>query len=702
MNENDVANNIVFRKYKDSIHRIMPYLLPTVSHDELENAINYSINKRFKNADCMINNNYKEKTANTNLLKLTEYIISRKPIITSYGCLFTQHGEVPNPLEKLIGEFASIRNGFKKEMLKYPKGSELFNKYNLLQVVAKVDTNAIYGCLGAASSIFYNIYVATSITRQGRCSISSSIMVFESFLANNIKFGSLDEIISFIDNVMSEVHTRTFKDSDFLDNPISPEQVFTKLMMTCGYFWLPSMEDCEIVWQIVNRLPQEELNRIYYKNNLFDFFENSKIKNMLIDMLNSLDAPFLDPNHPPKTIEDKLNFLYDLLKEYVYYQYQYIDKIERVERMIRKIDLITDTDSCIISLDPWYHYVLDMVKDIDMPIKHMELDVNNVLDAMDINKIESHRGDMEEYYDFHNDRVIERKRLINPLVVIPEDSLRYSIINILAYCIGKLVNHYMRRLSIITNTINDKHPDCLLTMKNEFLFKRILLTKVKKNYVTFQEIQEGNKVPLNKGLDIKGLAMNKSGVPDSTTKALSKILYEDILNCDEVNQLQVLNKLALLERRIYDAIHNGSIEYFKPARIKTMESYKTPMQNQGIKASVVYNDLKDDNEPAINLEEKNAILIIKTNITLKNIEDSNLKKLYQDKYEKAVKLMNSEFYKDGIKSIAIPYDLPIPKWLLEFIDYTQIIRDNIGTFPLEPLGFSLQNTKSAYSGILKL
>lgn len=128
--------------YKKIIHRIMPYLLPTIGEDELDRAINYSISKRFKNTKCSIHNNYKNKTFNTDLLSLIEYIIDRRPIITSFGVLFTRHGEVPNPLAKMIEDFYLTRKGYKNQMFEYPKGSDLFKKYNLLQMVAKVSLNA--------------------------------------------------------------------------------------------------------------------------------------------------------------------------------------------------------------------------------------------------------------------------------------------------------------------------------------------------------------------------------------------------------------------------------------------------------------------------------------------------------------------------------------------------------------------------------
>lgn len=698
---NNPSTSKAFIEYKQIMERMMKRLIPQLSHQEFERAINYSINKRFKNSECSLNNNYKEKSMNTNLLRMTEYILDRRPILTSYGCLFTRHGEVPNPLYQMIQDFVDTRSAFKKKMFQYPKGSEEFNKYNLLQLVAKVDVNAIYGCLGAATSLFYNIYVATSITKQGRCAISTSIMFFESFLRNNIKFGSLNEIITFIDHIIEEKKERKFFDKDILDENVRVEDVFAKLMMGCGYNWFPDETDCEMVWNILNTLSQEDLNRIYYKNNLYEFFKNGKVSGLLVNILRKLDTPFLDPNSPPKEIEEDLLQLVDLVYEFVYYHYMIIDKTERVEVMPREAVLITDTDSCIITLEPWYQFVKKIVENIDLKIKRYELDSADIVENEDINEVQG-KELKDYYYDFYNEKLVERKRLINPMVLIPEDGVRYSIINILAFTIGKLLNDYMKRLAAISNVTNDAHPFCLLSMKNEFLFKKVLLTNVKKNYVTLQEIQEGHAVPKDKQLDIKGLALRKSGVPQSTTKELSRILYEDILNCETIDQNKILNELAVMERKICDSIRNNSVEYFKPQRIRSQVSYESPMRIQGIKAATAYNAVKDASDPAINLDEKNSILIVKTNITKSSLEYSDLKTRDPKKYEAMKGLLNTEFYKDGIKSIAIPTDIKTPKWLFEFIDYQTIVRDNIGVFPIEPLGMTKMNTNSAYSTILKL
>lgn len=696
-----VSESKAMDQYRSSMVRMMRLLIPELSEDELQRAIDYSINKRFKNTKVSIENNYKNVEVNTNLLTMTEYILSRRPILTSYGCLFTRHGEVPNPLYQMIQEFVDTRDKFKKEMFKYPKGSEEFNKYNLLQLVAKVDTNAIYGCLGSPSSLFYNIYVASSITKQGRCSISTSIMFFESFLANNVKFGSLNEIINFIDHVREEKNERKYFDSDILDEDVTVTETFEKIMMGCGYNWFPDVTDCEIVWNLLNRISQEDLNRIYYKNNLYALFKNGKVSAMLVDILNSLESPFLDPNSVPSTIKDKIDALYKIIYEYTYYHYMIIDKIERVRIMPREAVLITDTDSCIITLEPWYQFVKGIIANIDMKIKHCSVNGSDVLTSDDINEIVSDE-DKEYVFDFSSNELVERKRLVCPVKVIPEDGVRYSVINIMAYIIGQLLNDYMKRLTSITNTTNDAHPFCLLYMKNEFLFKKVLLTNVMKNYASLQEIQEGHMVPKEEQMDIKGLQLRKSGVPKSTAKELSRILYEDILDAENINQTKVLNDLAVMERKICDTIRSGSVIYFKPQRIKPQNSYENPMRIQGIKASYAYNLIRDENEPAIKLDEQNSILIVKTNITTSILERSELRKTDFERYERMYKLLKSEYFKDGIKSVGIPINIKTPKWLYEFIDYQTIVRDNIGVFPFEPLGTTKLNTGSAYSAILQL
>lgn len=718
------SQSIAFQDYKDTMRRNIRYLFPQLSNDELERAIEYSIDKRIINSACQLNDTYKNAVYNTNMLELTEYIMHDRPILTSFGCLFHRHGDVDNPLYTMIQEFADRRNRFKKEMLKHKKGSEQYKHFDLAQAVAKVDVNAIYGAMGQPSSIFYNFEVAASITRQGRASIAASIMLFESFLANNIKFGSLNEVIMFIDHITLMKPTRQYEDHRILDRDISIQEVFDKLMSSCGYRWKPDHTEANIIWKILHQLSQFHLNRLYYKNNIYAFFNNTAPKDFLLELLYSLDSPFIDPNSPPPMIKDNLDVLVDMVKEYIYYPYQIIDKIERVETLYRQIDLVTDTDSCIICLNPWYEYVANLTKDLDIDLKHYELDIIGLLnkenpnDASDLKE----ESKTEYIYDFRNKDILERKRLVDPFKIIPEDAMRYSIINILAYVISKLLRDYFDRISIKNNVTNDTHNFCLMNMKNEFLFLRMLLSDAKKHYASIVELQEGHKVPLDKQLDIKGLQIDKSVVPESTKEALGNILHEDVLRPNYIDQMKIINKLAVLEKTIYDDIYNGGLKYYSPKKLKPFVTYKNPMSTQQVKASIVYNLFRDEDETYINIDENNSVLIIGVNIDAHTLESCKLKESDPEKYEImrkiiyenpvievsqnkiAVKIFNDNLALNSrkITSIAIPRDSQTPKWILEFIDYASIVKDNIGTFPLKSIGITKLDTNSAYSGIINL
>ena len=103
------------------------------SKEELSPIVDYSINKRYYEAKCKVENTYTKKTYNMTLLKMADYIASKQPIVTAHGTMFMKHADVPNPMAEVIQQFLDLRKEHKDTMFKFPKGSEEFEKYNLLQ-----------------------------------------------------------------------------------------------------------------------------------------------------------------------------------------------------------------------------------------------------------------------------------------------------------------------------------------------------------------------------------------------------------------------------------------------------------------------------------------------------------------------------------------------------------------------------------------
>ena len=134
-------------EYKREMMRMLSLYYPTLKKNELESALDFAIEKLFKDAGCSLYNNYKEQTMDTTLYNLTKYIESKKPIVTAFGVLFMRHGTINNPLYDFIEELANVRVKYKDKMFEcMEKGdTEGEKKYNLLQLLAKVDMNSSMG-----------------------------------------------------------------------------------------------------------------------------------------------------------------------------------------------------------------------------------------------------------------------------------------------------------------------------------------------------------------------------------------------------------------------------------------------------------------------------------------------------------------------------------------------------------------------------
>ena len=684
--------------YKNEVLDALKLSFPGLYEWELREAIDYSIMKRGGDSPAVLDNDYKKVKEKTTLWQVTDYIMSREPIITVSGVMFRKHGSVPNPFVMLIQEFLNKRAEYKGTMFKFPKGSEEFERYNILQLSEKVSGNAMYGASGNHTAIFYNLNVAQSITMQGRSCIAAAIMLFEATMANNVKFSSLNEVIAFINNVRREPDSM-YPDDYIIDSDKVPnvEEVFFKILYSCGFYWVPSEKEMTLVWDILNRCTQHELNKLFYKNNLFWFVDNSVVMNKITQILSTLDTPFIDPNDPPECIKDMMEELYQMIYEWVYYDKQYVDRIDRTENMYRCVSMLTDTDSCFISFDGWYRYILDKTFNIPMKIKEIEIDEKTA----ETQKAFEIRYD----YDFYKDEVIEMQDYIRPDVISPQVGFRCSIINILASIMGKLAIDYMSKYSDnshSTTCADGSKRKSFFILKNEFQLKRALITDGKKNYCAYQERQESSIIPRDKALDVKGMTLKKEGTAESTKIALQRILMEQILdNPGQISQVEIVKQLAILEKQIVQSIYNGDKEYFKPERIKASTSYDNPLRISGVKAATVYNELKEDPDEPIDLSTRNTVLNIKIDLNKKNVEQ--LKDSNPNVYRKAVALMEKKEFEKGITGIAILTDKPVPEWVKDYIDYTTIINDNLRQFPCEAVGIDRRDKDAInYTNILKL
>ena len=605
-------------------------------------------------------------------------------------------------------------------------------------------------------SIVFDINIAPSVTSTGRSLISSAIMCFEMFLGNNVKFNSLNDILIFIDNVRMEAPSWKYNDYEVIgvDGFADINEVFTKLIMNCGYKYIPSYNDMDIVYEILKSCNYIELNRLFYKNNLYCFMDLPVMRNLMIYIYTHMDRVYLSPDDVPESIHKELDILRDYLLEYVFYCHQIFDRMDRNKNMIKKVSLISDTDSSFVSLDAWFNYNISYLQNYDSPILHQRIDVIKQMEKEEKmyeefwgdkesipewfkNPTNKHLGikpfEVDEWgdpvdphqfdaiieeepeldYNFFSQEIMERDRMINPLITTAQDNAKFSLVNIMCYILSSVINLYMLDFTKQSGSFRGESA-CRINMKNEFFMTRVMMTDAKKHYATMQVLQEGNY--LGSGIpDIKGLdALTKSSTAEDTRKALKKILVNDILTGEVVDQLKIIKDLAILEQKIYNDLRTGSKKYYKPLTVKSIDNYDDPSKIQGIKASLVWDYVKSSDLPGIDVSERNGIDAVKILLDPQSLEA--IRYDYPEQYERFMDLISPDrkalyegrdikplLGKGKLSVIGIPKDAEVPKWVIPLIDYHTIINDSLSGFPVSSVGISQMDSRGInYSNVIHL
>lgn len=679
------------KNWKVDVINFAKVLAPDIPIDVLNRRLNKKIKKCIKNKPVKLQNSYtKEEDKPSTVLSVLDWIEKKKPITSEHGVLFKQHDEEMNPNADTLEDLGNQRKYYKKLMLKYGEeeglGSDNCKLYNMLQLDTKISMNAFYGASGLETSQFFNLFIALSITGKGQAIISSSMTAFERFLADNVPYLSLDDAITSIMIILKEeVKIDIF---EVIDTKITLEQCRERVFRAFYDISSISQDDVNKLDNFLTKLTEEELARVYYKNNLFEFCSNSEIQSLLITIMDKLgNIPqeqykyindkgkwdykikseehkwgeyiiFMDPNEIPKAVDSEMKRLWSLIETFVVDYSQTFDRINKLKHYQRKAVITIDTDSNFLDLNPWFEFV-------DKSIGERQ----------------------ESYY-------------------LNEDETRFNIINIMSCICTLMINESLFRFVKDCN-VKDDSKARLINMKNEYLFSRVMLTDAKKNYASIIELKEGALISPSE-MDIKGLPIAKSTLNDKTQDTLQDILENNILRPKKIDVGLIISRLNELENNVRSSLVNGELEYLKPLNVKDMSAYKNPLSEIGIIGVMVWNIVYPEQQ--IQLPE--SILLVKVKMEkLENIAE--LANTDRETFDRLVKgIYNNsklpELANKGIPWIAIPSDVTkIPDWIIPYIDYETIVNTNIKNFSnilssLDVVELSSVESNTSYSNILKI
>lgn len=668
---------------------------PSLKKDDIERIVSRIIKEKLKDPTIIMDNNVTGDGATITLTELCNWIDKRRPVVSGNATFYMQPSELMSPTSFMLRSLKKGRKEVKKKMFKFLPTSDEYQMLDLDQGNKKVIMNAEYGGSGAPTAAFYTKYSPAATTLMAQSIITTMAAFFEGYVGDNQKFFNLNECIDWMNTVIKKkekipkwVYIPTQKD---VSNRIKK------------HFHLADATVFHIIDDYVSNCNDDQLIYLYYANNLRGFIkDNHKVSELIRNILNSLplleatekEIPemyqskypwtengkhildynkwvskemFLDPYSIPDVIKDDMEKLISLLAQFIYVEYITPDSIIKLNNHYRNTVLLVDTDSNVINADLFVSFILK---------------------------------------EIFPGETFQRKKLYNEMILV----------NVLASCLDRCVIKILDFYGRIHNMDEDSRAE--LTMKNEFMFRRFFLMKVKKRYAASIALREGNiMIPFK--LEIKGMDFIKAGVTDDVADKFTELIEKYILFSDDLQLHEMMRELKQFEKEVYHDLKNGGTRFLKPQMYKSKEAYKQLKDENGrvtgsqawsipvFRGSSVWNELY----PMQKIYSLDRVKILKLTVTgLSDLD--KIKDKYPEEYNLVLNkiFMNEDpsIQKCGLKLIALPSTVKeIPEWLIPLIDYDLIISDVISSFKsvidsldVENITFKTANGKASVTSCL--
>lgn len=446
-----MKNNYFIQDWLDTVSKSVKLMYPDIPDSELYDLLYKIIDNNIKVPIATLDNNYIKTRKDIDVLTLIQWIKDNNFIIAGNGTIFKNHEQEYNPSIHFLMDVKKSRDTIKSEMKKEDPKSYSYAMKDMGQLNEKLIMNSDYGAGGSPITYFFNLYCAVSTTATGQSLISTAMCTFEDFFSDNVRFIDFDDCARYITNIISE----PFNGDMSLIEDKKVHEVFERLKSK--FLNHKDVYD-HLLFSMLLNLDQDNLNRVYYKNNLYGFARLPKVKKLLFKITDETEL-FLDPNKPPKEVSNDLKLLWSWIEEFVCYNYFAFDRIGRLTCDTRDTTVTIDTDSNMLCMSPWVDFMFDEVikgdrKILDTTLREYTYDMNG------------------KSFTFDGEKM-----------------LIYKIVNTITYIASHVISKHLKKFAITSGIPEEYHNR--LHMKSEFLFRRMLLTSTKKRYMSKVMLREG-------------------------------------------------------------------------------------------------------------------------------------------------------------------------------------------------------------------
>lgn len=513
-------------------------------------------------------------------------------IISEAGSFYLRHEQFTSPTVHTLLLWRAKRLQYKSKMYEYQTlGNDILNNlYKNRQINEKLLMNIEYGLSINAVSRLYNQDVPQSTTIRGRSTISVSALSVE-FMGGNLKLRTLEALISLIKNTLDEEYSQE-EISLLKSSTIKPtaEQII-KDKYGDGAENQPWFN---ILVKKINNMSDIDRLKLHYKGNMYRAMELPMLVSLIgniLDDLNKNSEAFLTPYKLPECVKDRLRYWADSIAKLsngVFWYGQYSpgkDMRKTIRTMTRNHILLIDTDSNMNYFGEGTNTIRNLFK---------ENKLNNL-------------SDEEAWLSITN--------LTNLVLFKSTESVLYR------YC---------------THCNIPEDYKQYVAMKNEFIYDVFLLTSARKNYIARVLLEEGNLLKTPE-IQFKGLGFIKSSFNAKVSKAIKRIVTDNIISLEPTSLKEVLHELMEIEAEFKKqaSTQKEAIELFNIKKLKHNKEDLDPTDWRVI-AVGLYNYIYADDE-LTSISAPSAFYIAKLNF---RGNEESVKSKFPVEYKKIV-----EYYK---------------------------------------------------------
>ena len=623
----------------------------------LQNIIDKSLEQGERT--LQLRNIYKYTYGQANLNEILDVIEKEKFIIIANNAYTIETAKQMTGTSMVIVELLKGRKK-EKNLAKDLEKQGLIEeaaKHDIIQTKLKQDINSIYGSASQRGNFLYNPDTASGITTQSRNVVAEMMWSFEKLLAGNTMITSYNEAFLYFNNILKETrHYSEFKDwLTYIPNKYEFRQRILRNLIDIDDYYDKTKNISKSLFYFLDTRTEEEMIYLYYKNNLHDLlFKNPKIINIFKDILN-INEVFYDPYNIPEIYKKQIDLLYSILNEFVIHHKSTCNRVEKFQTRKRDVILLSDTDSLFLCFQ-------NILK--------------NIYDYFKYNK---------------------------------NDDSDFKLVNVLcSICVTYIKKQH--ELFMKDSNAVSPIPSNILSMKNEFYYKRMILySGLQKNYTGRVLLREGNLVPEKKQIASTGIKLTSSKIPKIIIEFQKNLISEYILKPKEINPIAILSEINKIREVITAQLNDGNKSLGIKIRYSGKDNYKNANSNEAYLLAEQFSRLY----PESKLLGGEYMMKFPTKVRdideLWRLKDDNMaalirERIYCDTWDGQRNVLKIK----GIKSVAIPLDgdiFTIPSWILNILDHESLIDYHLSQiYDLLPsIGISLiqRNNKSTYSNLVK-